>query len=166
MAALSPTVLDSSVRIEPSGIAKWVFMPTAANYKSPTVAEIEAGTDISGEAKEWDGWTVTGDTIDAEDVGTTFTSQVPGRTSSDTSSITCYADKTGQDIRALLPRGTEGYIIKADGGLDSGSVMDVFPVRVTSVGKVTEIGSVNVCTITFAITAEPAEDVTIPTATP
>lgn len=164
MAALSPQVLESSTRIEPSGIAKWVYVPTMASYKAPTSTEIEAGTDVSGEAKEWNGWSVSGETIDAEDLGTTFTAQVPGRTSSDTSSITFYADKTGADVRALLPRGTEGFIIMAGGGLEVDSKMDVYPVRVTSVGKVYEIGSVNVCTITFAITAQPAEDVDIPAA--
>lgn len=161
---LTPTALSTSTRIEPSGIAKWVYLPAVANISAPTNTEVNAGTDLSGEAKEWDGWTVTGDTIDAEDLGTTFTAQVPGRTSADTSSITFYADKAGVDIRAVLPRGTEGYMLKADGGLDAGYKADVFPIRVTSVGKVTEIGSVNVVTVTFAITAEPAEDVDIPAA--
>lgn len=160
--ALTPTLLPKPDRFEPSGIGKFIYLPACADTSAPTSAEINAGTDLSPAVAEWDGWTVEGDTIDAPDLATTYTAQVPGRTKSDNSSITFYMDRAGDDVRSLLPRDTVGYIIKADTGLITGQPCDVFPVRVTSLGKTTKIGDVSQMPVMFAITDQPAEDSPLP----
>lgn len=162
--AMTPTVLPAPDKFEPSGVSKFVYLPACADIAAPTEAEITAGTDLSPAVSEWDGWTVEGDTIDAPDLATTFTSQVPGRTKSDNSSITFFMDRAGDDVRALLPRDTVGFIVKADTGLISGQPCDVFPVRVISLGKTTKIGDASTMPVMFAITQQPAEDAPLPAA--
>jgi hypothetical protein len=99
-------------------------------------------------------------------MGRLFTAQITGRTTAPQSSLTFYADEVGDDIRAVLPRGTSGYLMFADGGLVSGSAADVVPVKVASVGKQRSVGDdPATLTVMFAITSEPAEDVVIPTLT-
>lgn len=155
--------ISASTRYFNRGKTVVVFATTIANKNSPSRAEINAGTDLRNEVSEVDGWTVTGETIETPDLGTTFTSTISGSTSADDSSLTLYADEAGSDARTLMPRGTNGFIIWMDGGDVAGRKMDVFPVRVTAVGKPRtvddEAATVNV---QFAITSEPAENVTIP----
>ncbi|MGH3679086.1 MAG: hypothetical protein ACRDT2_01985 [Natronosporangium sp.] len=145
------------------GTSVVVFATAVANKNSPTRVEINAGTDLSNEINEIDGWTVTGETIETPDLGTTFTSTISGSTSADDSSLTLYADVTGADARTLMPRGTNGFVLWMDGGDIAGRKMDVFPVRVTSVGKPrTTDDEAATVTIQYAITSEPAENVAIP----
>jgi len=101
--------------------------------------------------------------ISTPDLGSRFTKQIGGRTQADASSITFYASKDGADIRSVLQRGLTGYLTFMDGGDVAAQPMDVFPIEVTSVGKVRTTGdNAQQITVTFAITGEPAEDVDIP----
>lgn len=160
---MAATPIATVSRFFPTGTTKYVFCATIANKNAPQRAEIDAGTDLSGEIAEVEGWQVTSELIDVPDINSRFTSKIPGRTSADDSSITFYADPSGADARTLFPRDTEGFILRMDGGDVPGRKMDVFPVRVSSVPK--EMGTGDgaaTLTVMFAITSEPAENVTIP----
>jgi hypothetical protein len=161
---MAATPIASTTRYINPGVTKVYYCATISDRSAPTRAELDAGTDLSGEINAVDGFTVTGDDVETRDMATTFTSKIPGRTSADDSSITFYADVTGTDARALLPRGTNGFIVFLDGGDVAGSLMDVYPIRVKSVGKPRSAEGTDPATveIQFSITAEPAEDVTIP----
>lgn len=146
-----------------TGTTKYVWCTSVANKLAPTRAEINAGTDVSGDIAEVNGWQVTSDLIEVPDINSRFTSKIPGRTSADDSSIKFYADPSGADARTLFPRDTTGFILRMDGGDVTGRKMDVFPVRVSSVPK--EMGTGDdaaTINVMFAITSEPAENVTIP----
>lgn len=155
--------ISASTRFFNRGTTIVVFCTSISNKSAPTRAEINAGTDLSNEIAEVDGWIVTSNQIETPDLGTTFTSKIPGSTSADDSSLTMYEDIGGADARTLFPRGTNGFIIWMDGGDVAGRKMDVFPVRAASQGKTRTVED-NAATvqIMFAITAEPAENVTIP----
>lgn len=160
------TAMPTSTRFFQPGISEYVFLPTIAAALTtlvPTRGEITAGDDLSAEIADVSGWNVQSNQIDTPDMGTRFVSQIGGRTTAPSSSITFYGDREGVDVRTILPRDTEGFMFIADGGDVTGSKADVFPVIVTSVGKVRTTGDqAHQVTITFAITGEPAEDVTIP----
>ena len=160
------TPLASSVRFFQPEVSKCYFVPTIASASLVyTLAERDAGTDLSDEIADISGWNVTSGTIDTPDLGSRFTGQIGGRTSVDASSITFYGDKAGEDVRTVLPRGTTGYIVWADGGDVTAQPSDVFPVEVTSVGKLRSVGDQAFqLTVQFAVTREPAEDVAIPAA--
>lgn len=158
----APNITASS-RYFNKGTSIVVFAATVAVKTAPTRSEINAGTDLSNEVSEVDGWVVEAEQIETPNLGETFTGSIPGSTSAEDSSLTLYASEDGSDARTLLPRGTTGYILWMDGGDTAGRKMDVFPVRVSSLGKprTTDDEAATVA-VNFAITSEPAEDVTIP----
>lgn len=161
---MPPAALAESTRHINPGVTVCYYLPTiAASSHIPTRVEINAGTDLSEEVAEINGWMVAGNDVETPDLKNTFTKTIPGRTKADGSSISCYADMEGVDVRALLPRGTSGYIMWCDGGDVAGSKADVFPVRVKSNGKNRSTGeTAALIVVECSITDEPAENVTIP----
>lgn len=155
--------IAASTRFFNRGTTIVVFCTAISNKSAPSRSEINAGTDLSNEVASVDGWVVTSNQIETPDLGTTFTSKIPGSTSADDGKITFYEDIGGADARTLFPRGTNGYILWMDGGDVAGRKMDVFPVRVASQGKTRSVDD-NAATveIMYAITGEPAENVAIP----
>jgi len=160
---MAATPIATANRYFATGTTKYVYCPSVANKSAVTRLEINAGTDLSGEIAEVDGWRVTSELIDVPDINSRFTSKIPGRTSADDSSITFYADPSGVDARSLFPRAATGFVLRMDGGDVPGRKMDVFPITVSSVPK--EMGTGDdaaTLQVMFAITSEPAENVTIP----
>lgn len=160
-------VLASSVRFTNFGNTRIHFVPViAATTMEATRTEINAGTDLTGEISDVSGFSVTGSTIDAPDLLSTFVSKVRGRTSSEDSSLTFYASKNATDVRTVLPFETTGYIvIMQSGDVPTTGKMDVYPVQVNSVSKTVSVGDdLARILVGFAITREPKMDVTIPAA--
>lgn len=160
----TPAILPPSERYFAPEISKVYFIPTiAAASLAWTRAELAAGDDITGEIADISGFQTQSNMINTPDLKTRFTGMIPGRITADSSSITFYADKGSDDIRAVLPRGTTGYIVFCDGGDVPTQKSDVFPVEVSSVGKVRTTGDQAAqLTVSFAITRKPGEDVAIP----
>lgn len=156
--------ITASTRYSAKGTARYVFCTTLSDIESPTRAEIDAGTDLSRQVQDIDGWTVESESIETPDLASTFTGSIPGSTSADDSSLTMYADLGGTDVRTLLPRGTNGFMLVMRAGDADGRMMDVFPVRVgsTAVNITVDDDPVTI-TVNFSVTSEPAENVTIPT---
>lgn len=156
-----------------AGITEILFVPVVAaaalgsknpGYLIPTAAELGAGIRLSDDVADIAGWNVTSGFIDTPDLGSRYTSRITGRTTSDDSTITFYASEDGDDVRSVLPRGTKGFIVVADGGYGTlGDLGDVFEVEVGSVGKVRSVSDTAAqLTISFAIKAQPAEDIELP----
>lgn len=156
-------IADSERYINPeTTVVLWV--PTMASYASPTRSELNAGTNLVGEVSACEGWQITSEQVATPDLGHLFTGSIPGRTSVEDSSLTMYADLGGTDARTLMARTTSGFIVWMDGGDVAGRLMDIFPVRVSSVGKVRNVegSEAAALSITYSITRVPAEDVEIP----
>jgi len=156
-----------------AGITEILFVPVIAaatlnakdaGYLKPTAAELGAGIRLSDDVADVAGWNVTSGFIDTPDLGTRYTSRITGRTTSDDSTITFYASEDGQDVRTILPRGTKGFLIVADGGYGAATdTGDVFAIEVGSVGKVRSVSDTAMqLTVGFAIKQQPAEDVLLP----
>lgn len=164
---MPPTQINASNRYFDVATTKCYYIPTiAAADLEPTRAEMNAGTDLSNEIADLDGWTVEGDEIETPDLGTTFTGSIPGRTSAEDCSLTFHADLNGDDARTLLPRGTEGFIMWCDGGDVEGNIATVFPVRVKSCSVARSVDDDNArINVQFSVSREPAEAVAIPALT-
>lgn len=146
-------------------ISKVIFATEIADPAAYTRAEVDAGQDLTNEIADISGFTVQSGQIATPDLGSRFNKQIGGRTNVETSSITFYGDKAGNDVRGVLPRGTTGHLIFMDGGDVPGQPSDVFTVEVISVGKLRAVGeNAFQLTVTFSIKREPAEDVDIPAA--
>jgi hypothetical protein len=161
---MATSAIQASTRYFDVGTTKIYFLPAVASGSLiPTRAEMNAGTDLSPEVAEVDGWSVASEQIETPDFGTRFVSQIPGRISAEDSSLTMYSDQEGDDVRELLPRDTTGYIMWLDGGDTAGNRADVYPVKVTSLSKMRSAEkNAAMIKVSFAITADPGEDVTVP----
>ena len=159
---MAPPPLTPTLRYFPPGTRKVYWMPTTANYLSPTRIEINAGTDVSGEIASMTGWSLTSAAVDVPDMGSRFTSQIPGRLTSATNDLECYISSNGNDVRRLLSLNLNGYIILLWEGDISGQWMDVFPVRVMAMAPDSAIEDPGKMTVSFAPTKIPALQVVIP----
>lgn len=162
---MAATPITQATRYFAPGISKCYFVPTIANPASPTRAELDAGTDLSGEVQGIDGWSVTSDTADTPDLDSRFVGKLPTTTSADDSSLTFYSSQDGQDVRSLLPRNTRGFIVWMDEGDDPSLTMDVYPVLVSAAPKQRSMSDPAMIQVTFVVTREPQENVPIPAAT-
>ncbi|MGN8245236.1 hypothetical protein ACTHAM_002355 [Cellulomonas soli] len=158
--------LPATERFFQPEISECIFLPAiAAATLVPTRPEITAGTRLTDEIAGLSGWTISSAMITTPDYGRRFISQIAARTNAEQSSITFYADLGGDDVRKVLPRGTKGFILWADHGDEVDLPADIFKIEVTSVGKLRSVGDQAFqVTVTFAITKEPSEDVSLPAA--
>lgn len=156
------TPLTPTTRYFPPGVRKIYWVPAISNYNAPTRAELNAGTDLSAEIETMTGWSLQGSTVDVPDMGSRFTSQVPSRLTSAQNDMTVYMSQNSNDVRSLLPRDTNGYVVCLWEGDVTGQKMDVFPVRVVTQANDTVVDDPGKTTISFAITKLPAIYITIP----
>jgi hypothetical protein len=105
-------------RIQFTGTGQLRFVPTIANIAAPTVAEITAGTNLTGWMRQ-DGLkrSVSGNTIDIADASSLFNTTDAG-TRDASFSITFYRDTvSGSDTAwSTLPDLTRGYFVVAPFG--------------------------------------------------
>lgn len=156
------TPITAASRYFRRGTTKVSFCPTISNKSAPTRSELNAGTDLSNEVAEIEGWMVASGTIDTPSLGTRFNAKIDGEITADDSSLMFYASSDSVDVRSLQPRGTNGFIVWLDEGDVAGRKMDVFPVRVTATPKERNMDGAARIQVQYAITSEPAENVTIP----
>lgn len=158
------TPITASTRYINVGTTVVYWVPSIASKNSPTRSELNAGTNLVNENSAASGWTTKADQVETPTMATRFTAKLPGRISADDSTLTMYRDLGGTDAIGLMPVDTNGFIVWLDGGDVVGQKMDVFPVRVASHSKTrsTEGKEAATVEITFAITDQPAENITIP----
>ncbi|WP_236241164.1 hypothetical protein [Streptomyces sp. CC228A] len=156
------TPINASTRYYRRGITKVLWVPSIASKSAPTRAELDAGTALEGETGAMAGWQTTSATVPTPALGSRFTPVVGGEITAADSSLTFWASRDGDDVRTLLTREATGFIVWMDEGDVATQTMDVFPVTVTSQAKVRELDTAAQIMAQFAITSEPAENVTIP----
>jgi hypothetical protein len=159
---IAPSKTPTTTRFFQRGLSKAIFCPTMVDYKAPTFAELNAGTDLSDELADWNGWSTKTNFIDTPSLGTTFDGKIIGTSVADDSSLTLYVDRLGVDSRVILKEGVTGFMVFLDNGLTS-TKGDIFPCAVGGTPKQRSLSAATTRRVDFAITRKPAEDVTIPT---
>jgi hypothetical protein len=154
--------LAATSRYIAQSVRKYYWVPTIATQSAPTRAELNAGTDLTGQVFAVTGFDNPVTLVDAPDFGSRFTSQVPGPIKPSASSITLYQSSTSNDVRTLLTRDLTGFIVILLEGDVTGKKMDVFPVVVAAATKQETIGDPAKIDIQFGITAVPSVDLVIP----
>lgn len=169
---MAGTPLSPTSRYIPAGTREVLFVPVGgiANINAPTRAELEAGTNLTDQVADYDGWALSSDFVDTPDLGHRYVSQIPGQIKAPSSSLTLYADVESDDVRTLLPQDTLGFIVifgegdgPANGGV-GGTLMDVWPIQVGSEAADGKIADPGQRVVSFASTAPPALNVAIPAA--
>lgn len=110
------------------------------------------------------GWEVIGDVIVDPPWGLFDSQRIGGlRMRSTVNTLVYAADRFGNDIRELLTRGIRGWILILPSGLIPGTLMNVYPVWVTSVMDYQRLRNNGAqVEVRFAITARPSVDVRVP----
>lgn len=159
---MAPPPLNPTRRYYPAGTRKCYYLPTCANYLSPTRAEMNAGVDLSGEIESVTGFSLTSAMVNVPDMGSRFVSQIPGALESSKNDITFYQDLNSQDVRQLFAIGVTGFIIMLWDGDIAGRLMDVFPIQVASVAPDPSVNKAGMLAVDYAPSAVPAIGVVIP----
>ncbi len=158
------TPLNPAERFSALSGLQIVFIPViAAATFVPTRPEIDAGTDLTSEVMDWNGFTTKSSTFDTPDL-TRFVGKIPGKIESEDSSLMMYLDRSGDDVRTVLPRDTIGFFGFMDAGDVADALMDIYPIQVTTFAKVRKMDAATVANVEVVITRIPIEDVVIPAA--
>lgn len=161
---MAAPAISAATRYTSRGTAKWYWVVTISNYLSPTVGELNAGSDLTGEVMDSAGFGLESDQIETPDVSARFTKKIPGPINAEDSTLTMYQSVTGTDARQLMPQDTAGFVVIFPGGNTTGRKMHVWPVRVASVKYQYSSDGADADTMvfTYSPTSVPAENVTIP----
>lgn len=161
--------LTPATRYWARGVTKVYIVPTIADLTAPTRAELDAGTDITGDLADFEGWTTSSGEIDGPDMGDRWTSKYPGAIEAEESSLTLYASQEGEDARVLLAQDTETNVCWMDGGDTPGNKMGIYPVRVRSTSPLRSApgtDELDRLQVGCSIVKRPAENVAVPAETP
>ncbi len=148
------------------GKSRVFFVPTITNQAAPTVAQVNAGDDISGEVNNISGFGFSTDRIETPALDSEYTPSIGGEQKASDSSLKIYLDSDTTTMRDLLAFGTEGFIVFSDykptGAFIATDIVDVYPVTIIGAPKERSLGNeAAMFTAEFAITAVPSEDVAV-----
>lgn len=162
---MPPTNLARPAKHIFRGTGRIVWIPTivAADF-APTLAEINAGTDITDSVGAADGWQTSTSFVETPDAGSIIKSKITGDVTLADSSMTFYAAKSGTDIRTLLTPLLSGYMGLFYGGLTAGRLSDIYPCTVASVTVVGDLAGTNatMVKVDFALTNPPKQNFPVP----
>lgn len=143
------------------GLARVYWSDDTNDIEAVTRQELDDATDLSAEVREVTGWEIDSGII-VDGPWSRFDVQRQGRVSVPQAELLMRADRAGDDIRTLLSRGTEGWILILPSGDVQGQPMNVYPVQVAGRPQSVRMRSLALIRVQFAVTAEPAADVPIP----
>jgi len=93
------------------GTTKVFFVPSIANLSAPSASEVNAGTSLTPQLAEINGFSFENSPIETPDMSSAFVSKIPGEDSVGDSNMTFYEDKTTNPIATALAKGTVGNIV-------------------------------------------------------
>ncbi len=152
-------------RVVSEGVVKVRFCPTIANKNAPTVAELNAGTNLTPILPK-DGvnfGTTNGNMVDTGSLDTAFDSQETGSYGV-SGSLTGFRDNAADTFYDLFTRGTRGFVVIGRFGLTpaAGEKVEVYPVAAQEPSHpATTPNERQTVTVDFAVTAEPAKRATV-----
>lgn len=132
--------------VRPAGFEQrvWVLPTIASATLAPTVAEITAGVEITGDLPAPLNFAATTNYIDTSDISDQQDKQQVGTTSLGDLSFEIYRDKTNEVARDALDNGASLYLVKFEGGGLVGSTPaagDDADVAAITVGIKTDVSS-------------------------
>lgn len=130
---------------------------------TPTLAQINAGTQLTTAIANITGWDFANTPISTPDLSTTFDTQIGGPDTVGSPTIEFYDDDAAATIRTALAKGNSGWIIRCPYGKTSGLRSEVFPVKSTALNDSYTLGNEAAkFVVGFAITAAPNLAYSIP----
>lgn len=155
-------------RFIPDGVLKVRYVPTIVNKSAPSMAEINAGTDLTPFLRGLS-TPLEGSTVDVSDASSKYNKTAAGTYGGQTVNGEFYRDDVAANDTAysLLPRGTKGnFVIARRGGsgtggaIATGDKVDVWPIEVITRNPADYTRNEPTgFTVSCAVPGEPAEDV-------
>ena len=149
-------------RYNPNVVVLW--SDDVADVDNPTETEIEDATEIIPAPYnliEVIGWEMSTEIIQIRAYGP-FLPQLPASREVENAQLVFASDIGGNDIRTLLSRDQEGFVLFLPSGplVDyPDSPLDVFPARVAQITQLHRLWEPSRLLVTFAITGHPGESV-------
>jgi hypothetical protein len=145
------------------GRAKFYWVPTIATKTAPTAAEITAGTPLTPEIAEINGFEFTNNPIDTPDMSSAFVGKINGEDSVDASSIVFYEQDGVNAIKTAQAKGNVGHVVifyagTAGANPAAADKCEVWPATVASnARKYTAENQAAQYQVTYSLTAAPSE---------
>lgn len=154
----------------PNELTQIVFVAAGgiANIAAPTVAEINAGTDLTNLIVSLEAST-RGNVVNTPALDSLFETTIPGTVTA-TFTMEAYRDDTTDTVWDTLPRGTSGFIVISRFGFGGatvadpaiGDVVEVWPIKVvTRSATPLQSGDSQRCTVECTVPTEPDEDAVV-----
>jgi hypothetical protein len=143
-------------------VSKVAFVATLTSQTSPTVTEINAGTDLTAALADISGFEIDSSTIPTPDLATAFTPSVPGEDTAKDPRIVFWDDNLSSTVRTALAKGTAGFIVLMPYGKTATKRCEVW--AVTTTGYNDEYSTGNEAAkahCSFAVTAVPKQSSTL-----
>jgi hypothetical protein len=167
--------LPNPPKLAPVGFPYWtntklvvLVLPTLANPATPTLAEFNAGKDVSFQLKGISGFSTSLANIDVPRVGVSFTGNIGGRGTADASMMEFYLSDKGpsDDTRSLatLQQGATGLVALCHEGIVTAATADIWPFRIGSAPVGFDLEGMKTQTVNFNIPSPPNRYIAIPTA--
>lgn len=165
MALPAAPALTATVPYTKFTTSVYYWVPTIAVQAAPTLAELNAGKDLTKQLNALSGFDTTTADIALPLAGTSFTGSLPGRKTANASSMTFVLSQTGpaSDVRSVILEQAVGNIVIFNEGVVTGGVMDIFPVRVGSVSTTQDLEAIAMAVAQFYIYRDASKAVAIPT---
>jgi hypothetical protein len=150
------------------GVTKFYWVPTIASPTLiPTSAEVIAGTNLTPQLAEVNGFNFANSPINTPDMSSAFVGKIPGEDTTDNSDITFYEDKVTNPIKTAQAKGNVGYVVifyagTAGASPAAGDKVDVWPAIVASNSRMyTADNEAAKYRVVYALTAAPGEEKTL-----
>lgn len=140
------------------GVSDIKFLPSVAG-SSPTRGEINAGTDLTPQVADIQGFMLENKPIPTPDLSDTFTGQIDGEDTVADSALIMYDLDDSASIRTAVAKGTAGYLVLFPYGDSSGKRCEVWHVKSTGVNDEWKISNDPArYVVGFATSARPVQN--------
>lgn len=147
------------------GTAKVFFVPTLAGFPATaTAVQVTAGTNLTPQIMEMNGFSFSNNPISTPDMDTRFVTQVTGEDTAEASNLVMYELKGGVDtLKAALPKDAVGFVVVFPAGMAgvapaAADKVEIWPVVISSnVRRYTAGNEAASYQVNFAISLAPVE---------
>ena len=166
MALPNPPSLTATVPYTVFSTRAYLWVPTIATQSAPTLAEFNAGKNLTSEITAVSGFDTQVNEIQLPKAGTPFEGSLPGRETPNASTITFALSSAGPsvDVRSVLTQNAVGFVVVCNEGLVTGASCDIWPVRIGAVSVTQNLEAIADAVVSFSIYRAPSRYVAIPTA--
>ena len=149
-------------RFTRKGTSKVFFVAALASTTAPSLAEINAGTDLGAAMAEMSGFTFSNSPIDTPDLANSFVPSITGEDKADNPTIQFYDDATSVAVRTALAKGSAGYVVLMPYGATATKRAEVWPVVSTGFNDMWTVGNEAAkASVQFAVSSAPKQGSTL-----